>query len=151
MITRRSFMQGMMGAGSMVAAVTAFPKMAFAWAENAFTADNLTDAQDAMFSGSSAVDSGRVKLKAPQIAENGAVVPITISSDLANVTNISVFVEKNPTPLSASFELNPMLVPEVSVRIRMGKTSNIIAVVKADGKLYKASQEVKVTIGGCGG
>jgi len=151
MLTRRSFMQRIMGAGTMVAAVVAFPKMAFAWADNAFNAETLSEAQTALYPGYAATDSSQVKLKAPQIAENGAVVPIKVSTDLANVTNISVFVENNPYPLSASFDLAPILVPEVSVRIRMGQTSNVIAVVKADGKLYKTSQEVKVTIGGCGG
>ena len=60
-------------------------------------------------------------------------------------------MDKNPNPLCASFNLDPSLEPEISVRIRMGKTSNVVAIVKAGGKTYQASQEVKVTIGGCGG
>jgi len=90
-------------------------------------------------------------MKIPDIAENGAVVPVTVSTDLADVESISVVVDNNPTPLAASFDLNPKMVPVVSVRIKMGQSSNVRAIVKAGGNLYSTSKEVKVTIGGCGG
>ena len=151
MINRRKFMT-MLGAGSSVAAaVLAFPGTVLAWAENAFKATTLADAKEALFPGNPAQPSEQVKLKAPQIAENGAVVPITVSTDLADVSNISILVDKNPNPLCASFSIDPSLEPEISVRIRMGETSNVVAIVKAGDKTYQASQEVKVTIGGCGG
>jgi len=92
-----------------------------------------------------------VKIKAPDIAENGAVVPITVSSTLPDIESISIIAAKNPSPLAASFQLSSMSEGYVSTRIKMGKTSNVIAVVKSGGKLYSATQEVKVTIGGCGG
>ena len=133
-------------------AVLAFPGSVLAWAENAFKATTLADAESALFPGNQqAQPSGQVKLKAPQIAENGAVVPITVSTDLSDVSNISLLVEKNPSPLCASFNIDPSLEPEISVRIRMGETSNVVAIVKSGDKTYQASQEVKVTIGGCGG
>jgi len=151
MINRRKFMTWL-GAGSSVAAVVlAFPGTALAWAENAFAATTLADAEAALFPDNPAQASEQVKLKAPQIAENGAVVPITVSTDLPDVSNISILVDKNPNPLCASFNLDPSLESEISVRIRMGETSNVVAIVKAGGKTYQASQEVKVTIGGCGG
>jgi len=151
MINRRKFLSVLGAASPVAAALMAFPGTVLAWAENAFKATSVEDAEAALFPGLQAQASGQVKLKAPQIAENGAVVPITVSTDLPEVSNISVLVEKNPNPLCASFKIDPALQPEISVRIRMGETSNVIALVEAGGKTYQASQEVKVTIGGCGG
>ena len=79
------------------------------------------------------------------------MVPVSVQTSLANVESIAIVVEKNPSPLAAQFELSPSIKGFVSTRIKMGTTSNVVAVVKADGKLYSASKEVKVTIGGCGG
>jgi sulfur-oxidizing protein SoxY len=90
-------------------------------------------------------------LIAPDFAENGAVVPVTVSSTLSNVEAISIIASNNPSPLTSTYVLTSASVPFVSTRIKLGKTSNVMAVVKADGKLYSASKEVKVTIGGCGG
>jgi sulfur-oxidizing protein SoxY len=87
----------------------------------------------------------------PEIAENGAVVPVTIRSDLENVESISIVVEKNPRPLAATFEMLPGTLPEVSNRIKMGETSDVMAVVKTADGIYSTSKQVKVTIGGCGG
>ena len=95
--------------------------------------------------------SDEVKLKAPDIAENGAVVPITVSSSMGNVEAISIVATSNAQPLTSSYMLSSASQPFVSTRIKMGKTGDVIAVVKADGKLYSATKEVKVTIGGCGG
>ena len=95
--------------------------------------------------------SDKISIRAPDIAENGAVVPISVTTDIANAESISIVAEKNATPLSASFLLGPGAMGFVSTRIKMGKTSSVIAVVKADGKLYSTGKEVKVTIGGCGG
>lgn len=88
--------------------------------------------------------------KLPDIAENGAAVPITISTTIDKVNKISIFVENNPRPLIAEFYLSPLLSPRVSARLKMAKDSQVIAIVEADGKLYKKSQFVKVTVGGCG-
>ena len=78
-------------------------------------------------------------------------MPISVATSLEGAESISVLVEENPQPLVASFDLTPGTMADVSTRIKMGKTSNVIAVVKANGKLYSTSKEVKVTIGGCGG
>ncbi len=95
--------------------------------------------------------SEAIKIKAPDIAENGAVVPITIETDMADVSNIALIAAENGTPLVASFQLSAESVPFVSTRIKMGKTGDVVAVVKAAGKLHSARKSVKVTIGGCGG
>jgi sulfur-oxidizing protein SoxY len=95
--------------------------------------------------------SGEITIKAPDIAENGAVVPVTVESDLPNVESVSILVNNNPRPLSAMFILGPGVQPNISTRIKMAKTSDIIAVVKSGGKRFTAEKEVKVTIGGCGG
>ena len=96
-------------------------------------------------------ESDAVNLRTPDIAENGAVVPVTVSTDLADAQSISLIVDANPNPLSASFELTPDAVAEVSFRVKMGKSSTVRALVKTSDRVYMASREVKVTIGGCGG
>lgn len=151
-ISRRSILklaaQGSLAIGAMLVA----PKVLLAaWSEKAFHAKKESDAMSSLFGSSDVSASDKVTLKAPEIAENGAVVPIKVSSTLDGVESISVFVEKNPTPLAASFELPEGTEAKIAVRIRMGKTSKVTAVVKAGGKLYSASTNVKVTIGGCGG
>lgn len=146
-LQRRALMKGMF----VAAAVMAVPRWLFAARPDAaFDAKNADTAVNDIFGGQ-AIESDQIMLKIPDIAENGAVVPVTVSTDLADVEAIGVVVEKNPTPLAALFELTPQSVPEVSVRIKMGESSPVRAVVKAGGKLYSASKEVKVTIGGCGG
>ena len=133
------------------AAVLAVPRwLLAARPDAAFNADNTESAVGSLFD-AAVTESDQVTLKIPDIAENGAVVPVTISTDLADVESISVIVDNNPNPLAALFELSPQSVADVSVRIKMGESSTVRAVVKAGGNLYSASKEVKVTIGGCGG
>ena len=122
-----------------------------AWPEQAFDGNDVDAVVNSLYGTGETVDSDQVKLKAPDIAENGAVVPVSVSTDLDNVESISILVDGNPNPLASTFELTENAVADVSTRIKMGETSNVIALVKADGKVYKTSQEVKVTIGGCGG
>jgi len=151
-LVRRDFMSLIAKGFGAVAAVSVWPSISFAKRnETAFSATALSDAINARYPGLSVTDSDKITLKAPAIAENGAVVPVSVKTSLPNVKSISIFVEKNPAPLSASFELGPMNIPDVSIRVRMGKTSNLLAVVESDGKLFKVQKEVKVTIGGCGG
>lgn len=136
---------------ALVTTLSLFPNLVFAvWQKDAFMAENFDSAIDHLY-GMAATDSDAVKLKAPDIAENGAVVPVSVSTELADVESISIYVEGNPNPLSASFEISKFMQANVSTRIKMGKTSNVIAAVKAGGKVYTTRQEVKVTIGGCGG
>ena len=116
----------------------------------AFEAKDSAAALSAALGSGSFEHSDDIKIKAPDIAENGSVVPVTISSSLAGVESISLLSESNNSPLVASFNLNGSQA-FVSTRIKMGKTGNVLAVVKSGGKLYANKKEVKVTIGGCGG
>jgi sulfur-oxidizing protein SoxY len=95
--------------------------------------------------------SDQIELKVPEIAENGAVVPVTIKTSLQNVESISIVVQKNPRPMAANFEIPPGTLPTVASRIKMGETSEVMAVVKTSNGIYSTAKEVKVTIGGCGG
>ncbi len=92
-----------------------------------------------------------IVLTAPDIAENGAQVPVTITSRIPNTQSVSIVVDKNPFPLNSTYEFANGADSYVSTKLKMGQTSNVIAVVKADGKFFTAVKEVKVTIGGCGG
>jgi sulfur-oxidizing protein SoxY len=121
-----------------------------AWPQSGFDAKTSNDALNALYQSSSTTASSDINVKAPDIAENGAVVPITISTTLPAET-ITVIVEKNPQPLAANFVLGAGTAAYVSTRVKMGKTSKLVAVVKSGGKLHSAEKEVKVTIGGCGG
>jgi sulfur-oxidizing protein SoxY len=96
-------------------------------------------------------DSDQVQLEAPEIAENGAVVPVKVSAGLARVDRIAILVEKNPTILSSVFQLPEGTEPLIVTRVKMAETCRIITAVRSDGKVYLASKEVKVTLGGCGG
>lgn len=98
-----------------------------------------------------ATESKDVVIVAPDIAENGAVVPVAIKSGLPKTQMMALLVEKNPNALAGAYELLEGADPEVSMRIKMGQTSDVVALVKADGKFYLARKEVKVTLGGCGG
>ncbi|GAB1576533.1 thiosulfate oxidation carrier protein SoxY [Bordetella petrii] len=101
--------------------------------------------------GAQAADSDQVALMAPDIAENGAVVPVGAASKLPKTEQISILVAKNPNTLAASFDLPEGTEPEVATRVKMSETSDVYALVKADGKFYLAKKEIKVTLGGCGG
>ncbi len=120
------------------------------WNKQAFAATKVDDVIKA-FGGQEAAESDKITLVAPDIAENGAVVPVGVTSDLPNTTQISILVPKNPNALAAHFELPDGTLPEVATRIKMGGTSDVYALVKADGKFYTVHKEVKVTLGGCGG
>ncbi|KRP85323.1 MULTISPECIES: thiosulfate oxidation carrier protein SoxY [Bradyrhizobium] len=118
--------------------------------EDAFKQKNEADAIKALY-GKTAEPSDKIKMDAPEIAENGAVVPISATTTLADVTSISFLVSENPISLVASYRIPAGTLPTVSNRIKMAKTSNVTAIVEAGGKLYSAKKEIKVTVGGCGG
>jgi sulfur-oxidizing protein SoxY len=130
--------------------VPAFAAANDKYPEDAFKQKNSDDAIKALY-GKTAEASDKVKLDAPEIAENGAVVPISVSSTLADVTSISILVVENPNALAASYKIPAGTIPSVANRLKMARTSNVIAVVEAGGKVYSATKEVKVTVGGCGG
>jgi sulfur-oxidizing protein SoxY len=155
-VTRRLILQGaasvaLIGLGNIPLGMT--PALAAAndkYPEDAFKAKNEADAIKSLY-GKTAEPSDKVKLDAPEIAENGAVVPISVTTTLADVTSISFLVSENPNALAASYKIPAGTTPSVANRLKMAKTSNVIAIVEAGGKLYSATKEVKVTVGGCGG
>lgn len=117
----------------------------------AFDAEDLEGALKALAGEDSIADSDMVNVKGPDIAENGAVVPIRVRANVENAESIAILVPENPAPMVAVFDLQSSVSPEISVRIKMGKTSDVIALVRANGQVLKGSKEIKVTIGGCGG
>ena len=152
---RRVFLKGSLAAGTVGVAVGAgllTPQAVLAaWPTAAFEAKSIDDALTAAMGSASNSASDAIKIKAPDIAENGAVVPVSVSSTLDGAESIALLAEGNASPLVATFNMGAGGVADVSTRIKMGKTSDVIAVVKAGGKLHSARKSVKVTIGGCGG
>jgi len=152
--TRRLILQGaasvaLLGLGNLPFA----PAHAAAndkYPEEAFKQKNEADAIKALY-GKTAEPSDKVKMDAPEIAENGAVVPIAVTTTLSDVTSISFLVAENPNALAASYRIPQGTVPAVANRLKMAKTTNVTCIVEAGGKLYSATREVKVTVGGCGG
>ncbi|MEQ1668822.1 MAG: thiosulfate oxidation carrier protein SoxY [Sulfuriferula sp.] len=149
---RRNILKGASAAGTLAVAAGLFGTgNAFAaYNTAAFSAKSVADALKGM-GASAPVESKDIAIKAPDIAENGAVVPVEVTSKIAGTTSIAILAEKNPNPLVASFKLANGAEPYISTRIKMGTTAMIRAVVTAGGKTYTTAKEVKVTIGGCGG
>ncbi len=154
--TRRLILQGaasvaLLGLGNLpFAASSALAAANDKYPEEAFKLKNEADAIKALY-GRTAEPSDKVKLDAPEIAENGGVVPISVTTTLDKVSSISFFVAENPNALAASYKIPDGTIPSIANRLKMAKTTNVTAIVEADGKLYSATKEVKVTVGGCGG
>ena len=152
---RRDILRAGGGAGLyalLAAAGMLQPEAAFAadWNQKAFEARNLKDALGALGAGTPA-NSNDIVITAPEIAENGAVVPVAALSKLPGTESIAILIAKNPTALAASFDIPAGTEPGVSTRVKMAETSDVYVLVKAQGKFYAAKKEIKVTIGGCGG
>jgi sulfur-oxidizing protein SoxY len=151
---RRNVLKSAAGASAVAVAVAAGllkPTQAMAaWNKSAFEAKNVGDAMKGI-GAANPTDSKDITIKAPDIAENGAVVPVEIASNIAGTTSIAILAEKNAQPLVGTFGMSGGAEGFISTRIKMGQTSLIRAVVNAGGKTYTSAKEVKVTIGGCGG
>ena len=144
---RRRLLKGMLA----IAALALAPLQLLARNAPAFKATSSADTLKALFGDKTVTESDQVKLKVPDIAENGAVVPVTVKTKMAGVKSINIIVVENPNPLSASFNLTPRMVADISTRIKMGKSSDVLAAVETADGIFVASKNVKVTIGGCGG
>lgn len=153
---RRTLLKGAGATGAIAAAMAAGvlkPSQALAaeWNRAAFDAKDVAGALKGL-GGTGAADNAGIVIKAPDIAENGAVVPVDVSSSIPNTLFLAVLVDKNPLPLSAAFDFANGALPELALRLKLGQTSLVEVVAKtADGKFYRAKKEVKVTVGGCGG
>ncbi len=150
---RRTFLQGTASASLIATAIAAGllkPGQVLAdWNAAGFSATQAADALAAI-GGTGAAESKDITIKAPDIAENGSVVPVEVVTTLPNVESIAILGEKNTNPLVAHYKLTDFD-GSLATRIKLGQTANVRAVVKAGGKVYTAAKEVKVTVGGCGG
>lgn len=134
-----------------LAAIASLPRtlLALAWPEQAFYSTRASQAMKELFGTDITTPSGSINLSAPTLADNGALVPITIETSLPGVKSISIVVEKNPRPLAVSFQTPPGTLPEIDCRIKMAETSQLMAVVETESGLFSAARVVKVTLGGC--
>jgi sulfur-oxidizing protein SoxY len=153
-VFRRILLRGAGATGALAAALAAGvlkPTRVIAadWNKAAFESRDLAGAIRGI-GVATPVESKDIVIKAPDVAENGAVVPIEITSNVPNTQTIWVLVEKNPMPLAGEFNFANGALAHISVRLKMGQTSSVSILAKADGKFYSASREVKVTVGGCG-
>lgn len=155
-ITRRLVLRGAGAialAGLGVVSLRDAPAVAAAndkYPEEAFKQKDAKEAIKLLY-GRTAESSEKIKLDAPEIAENGAVVPISVSTTLADVTSIAFVVPENPNVLAAYYKIPQGTLPNVANRLKMAKTTSVIALVESGGKLFSMTKEVKVTVGGCGG
>lgn len=145
--TRRRFAQAML----VLAAMASTPLRVFARNKEAFEAQKPDAALRALFGDKPMEVSDAFEFKVPEIAEDGSIVPVTVSTDMEGVKSISLLVDANPNPLSARFNFMPGAVPQFKTRIKMGESSDVRAVIETRDKLYVSTRNVKVTLGGCGG
>ncbi len=157
-VTRRLILRGagsiaLTGLGLGIVSLHSAPVLSAAndkYPEEAFKQKDGKEAIKLLY-GRTAEPSDKIKLDAPEIAENGAVVPISVSTSLADVTSIAFVVPENPNVLAAYYKIPQGTLPNVANRLKMAKTTSVIALVESGGKLFSATKEVKVTVGGCGG
>lgn len=152
---RRTVLKASGGLTVLGLAVSAglIPSAAFAaegYNDKAFQAKSLEDLMKSL-GGEMPTESADITVIAPDIAENGAVVPVGAESAIKGTTEVSLLVSNNPSVMSAMFMIPEGTDAKVNTRVKMGKSSDVYALVKADGKYYFAKKEVKVTLGGCGG
>ncbi|MBS83376.1 MAG: thiosulfate oxidation carrier protein SoxY [Gammaproteobacteria bacterium] len=154
-MNRRNFLKNSLLTVGTIMSVTALsitPKRVFAaWPKQSFDEKDLAKSINSIYGHNDLTESSKVILKAPEIAENGAIVPINVKTKLKRVESIMIFVENNPQPLSSGYYFTSLAEPTIGTRIKMGKSSKVIAAVKSGNKVYSSSREIKITIGGCGG
>jgi sulfur-oxidizing protein SoxY len=137
--------------GASVAGLVAPLRALAAWPKAAFDAKSPKDLLDAMYKGVQFDKSSAVSILAPDLAENGTIVPITVIADLPGVQSVTIIAEENPRPLTSTYTLGKSAAGPISVRVKLAKTQNVTAVVQAQGKTYSATRRITVSIGGCGG
>ncbi|MFK8026643.1 MAG: thiosulfate oxidation carrier protein SoxY [Gammaproteobacteria bacterium] len=135
--------------GALIGTISSLTKTVFAeWPAAAFDTTDYKDSFAAVTNGEEPQEGG-ITIEAPEIASNGATVPVTISTDMENVKSISILVENNPRPYIATFLINENIEATISTRVKMRETSNVVAIVETDSGKFIAKQSVKVTAGGC--
>ena len=150
---RRIFLKSSLAAGMVSSAIglgLMTPRAVLAaWNEKAFSTDSVDMAVEKVLGGAASTASDDIEIDAPEVAENGAMVPITWKTKLTGVDSIALLAENNARPLCCVYRPSTRARPGVSIRIKMGKSGDVIAVVRSDGKLYSSRRSVKVTAGGC--
>ena len=147
LLSRRRILKGLVAATALMA----IPFKAFARNTEAFKANNMDAALASLFNGAQIQPSDRIDLNVPEIAEDGRVVNVKVSTDLPGLQAVTLMVEANPNPLTARFRLHEGMQPEITTRIKMGGSSNVHAIVETSEGVFSTMKEVKVTLGGCGG
>ncbi len=145
---RRQILKGILAGFS---ALLVSKQVFSAWPKTAFSSKTQPDILQSLYGSIEVIPSKGIKIKTPDVAENGASVPVNISTEIADIESIAIVVPNNPLPLAGLFEHSEGVLGYVSTRIKMGKTGEVIAVIKSNGNLYTAEKMVKVTLGGCGG
>lgn len=149
---RRAFIKRTLVAGLASGIVAVAPSAIAKWSEEAFKAKGLDETIKIVFGDEAKAEKNEaIKIKAPEVAENGAVVPVTVTSEIEGTESISLFITENPTTLAGTFHFGKKTKKSVKTRLKMGKTTQLVVVVKAGDKLYQNTVDVKVTKGGCGG
>jgi sulfur-oxidizing protein SoxY len=120
------------------------------WPKDAFAQKNEADALKTLY-GKTIEPSDKISLDVPEIAENGAVVPVSVTTTIPDVSSVSILIPENPFTLAASYRIPAGTEPNVGCRLKMAKTGDVVVVAEAGGKLYGTKKSVKVTLGGCGG
>ncbi len=149
-MNRRQWLKSIGVLGAMTA-LAASPVRLWANIRDAFKAESVDEAVKSVTAGLPVEESDAITFKIPDIAENGAVVPVTVSTDLPDVKAISIVIENNPNPLTTRFDISPNTFADVSTRVKMGESSVVRVYVETPDKVFTTAKEVKVTIGGCGG
>ncbi len=149
--TRRQAVQ--ITVGSIAMGLLAMPaaRAQTAWPKDAFDAKAVKDAIDALYKGSNPSRSDAITILAPELAENGGVVPVTVQTTLPNLESVALFADANPRALVARMDFTPRSQAPLTVRMKLAQSQNLVAVVKAGGQYYMATRPIKVSIGGCGG
>ena len=152
--TRRNFLKNSLAASTWcltIASGLLAPLLARAgWPADKYARTDFNSAMSAILDTQKATASDKIAIKIPEVAENGAIVPITIYSDLEDTESIYIVADKNPVPLIAQFNFAPEMAKQVTARIKLAETCNVIAIVRAGDQFYSARRAVKVTVGGCG-
>lgn len=148
-VTRRLLLLGGTAITSLLA--LGLERVRAAWPKAAFDAKDLKEFEAALFPGKTIEKTDKIELRMPEIAENGGQVPVTATTSLPGGSSLTIAAEGNPRPMVARFNITPETGPVLSTRMKLAKTQTISAYVEADGKVYKASKDIRVSIGGCGG
>lgn len=149
---RRAAVRNIFVAWAAVLAGVAAPLRALAaWPKAAFEAKTPKEAIDAMYKGASLEQSSSVSILAPDLAENGTVVPITVIANLPQIESITILAEGNPRALTSTYTLGRRATGPISMRVKLARTQNVTAIVRAQGKTYSATRKITVSVGGCGG